>query len=219
LLSDQIRQYLSRTDDAARRMQQLIQDLLTFSSLNQNGDLFEKVNLGDLVQECIAELSDQIKSKEAHIQVDKLPEINGVVFQLRQLIDNLLVNSLKYSRDGVKPEIVIKAKILDKSNPAYPKLLHPNKQYLLITLSDNGIGFDQKYAEEIFMPFKRLHTRDTYPGTGIGLATCKKIIENHQGFIEAEGHEGKGSTFFIYLPAKLVRSTSQKSGKMPNHIN
>ncbi|MBK8503813.1 MAG: PAS domain-containing protein [Saprospiraceae bacterium] len=204
LLSDQINQYLSRTEDAARRMQQLILDLLAFSSLNQNGDLFEKVNLADLMQECIAELSEQIKSKDAQIKFDNLPEIKGVPFQLRQLIDNLLANSLKYSKDAIRPKIEIKSRILDKSDPAYRHLLNPKRKYLLISISDNGIGFDQKYASEIFLPFKRLHTRDTYPGTGIGLATCKKIVENHQGLIAAESRLGQGSTFLIYLPAKLT---------------
>ena len=214
LLSDKIKQYLSRTEDSAKRMQQLIQDLLAFSSLNQTDDLFEKVNLNQLIRECIADLSDQIKSQGAQINFDKLPEINGVPFQLRQLIDNLLVNSLKYSRIGVNPRIVIKSRVLDKSDAAYRNHLNPRKEYLQISFEDNGIGFNQKYAEEIFMPFKRLHTRETYPGTGIGLATCKKIVENHQGMITAKSIEGQGSTFFIYLPVKLAMVTSAKPRKM-----
>jgi signal transduction histidine kinase len=171
------------------------------------------VNLADLLQECISELSDLIEAKEAQINFDKLPEIKGVPFQLRQLIDNLLTNALKYSRDQIRPTIEIKSRMLDKSDPVYRNLPSPKKQYFVIAISDNGIGFDQKYAKEIFMPFKRLHTRDTYPGTGIGLATCQKIVENHQGLITAEGHVGQGSTFYIYLPAKLVTVNLEKPGK------
>jgi signal transduction histidine kinase len=181
-------------------MQTLIKDLLVFSSINEKASLFDQTDLTEIVQDCVQELTDQIQEKKAIIEVEDLPVVLGVPFQLRQLVINILDNALKYTREGIRPKIKITSKILDKGDPVLSKLPNSHDQYLKISFSDNGIGLDKNYAESIFNPFKRLHMKDEYPGSGIGLAICKKIVETHQGLITADGRKGFGSTFRVYLP-------------------
>ena len=130
---------------------------------------------------------------------DSLPTVSGISFQLRQLFVNLISNSIKFSRDGVPPEINITSRILSGNDIDNPNL-YPNQNYVEITLKDNGIGFSQEYAAKIFEVFQRLHAKGTYDGTGIGLAICKKIIDKHYGLIFAHSNPGEGAEFTIILP-------------------
>jgi light-regulated signal transduction histidine kinase (bacteriophytochrome) len=206
-LSDSGKDAFSRIQNAAKRMQTLIQDLLVYSRTDIGDRKFEKTNLTNIVKEVQAELEDTIQEKGATVDVQSLCEVNVNRFQFRQMINNLLCNALKFSRPGVPPCIVIsdgirKGAQLFLENPSLPEdRLDAEKEYCHISIADNGIGFDPLYNTKIFDVFQRLHKREDYVGTGIGLAIVKKIVENHNGFITASGKLNEGATFDIYLPA------------------
>jgi light-regulated signal transduction histidine kinase (bacteriophytochrome) len=191
--------YFARMQEAARRMQFLIQDLLAYSRTNKKEKEFLKTDLNALIEGVKNDLEQTIQEKGAILSAGDLPEINVIPFQLRQLFTNLFSNSLKFTRPNVAPEIKVKAK-LQKAKKIHLEGVDPAKDYWLITVQDNGIGFEPEYSTRIFEVFQRLHGKDEYDGTGIGLAICKKIIENHQGMITATGIPGQGATFSIYLP-------------------
>lgn len=198
-ISDTGKDYFMRIQKSANRMQMLIDDLLTFSRTNKADQVFETVDLNILLENAKQELAPTIEEKQATIRSNHLPTLEVIPFQFYQLLINLIGNSLKYSKPDVKPVIQITVEIIDR------KLLHdiranPQKSYYKISFIDNGVGFEQKYADNIFVLFQRLHGRSEYSGTGIGLAICKKIVENHQGFITAEGRPGIGASFHIFLP-------------------
>lgn len=191
---------LSRMTNATLRMTQLIDDLLSYSRIANGENKFEKCNLNDLWFQVMETLDTQIKEKKATITVGQLPEIEGIKPQLQQLFQNLLSNALKFTNPNHDLQIGLEA---TKVNPTNENpMLRPTLDYYQIVLRDNGIGFEQKYADKIFELFQRLHGRSTYEGTGLGLAICKKIVTNHQGVIEAFGEENKGATFVIYLPER-----------------
>jgi signal transduction histidine kinase len=144
-------------------------------------------------------LRERIEETQATFRADHLPHINASRFQFAQLFQNLLSNSLKFTKPGRLPVITIRANEVKGSSLPF-ETADKRKNYVQLTISDNGIGFDQQYAKRIFELFQRLHREEEYPGTGIGLAICKKIVENHQGFITATGAEEEGATFEIYLP-------------------
>jgi signal transduction histidine kinase len=146
-----------------------------------------------------AELKDEIQQKNAVIDVTNLCEIRIIPFQFRQLMHNLIGNSLKFSRAGVRPEIKITG-INDIGERLNNEALAPQKRYCHITVADNGIGFDNQYNVRIFEVFQRLHGKEQYNGTGIGLAIVKKIVENHDGIVTATGELNKGARFDIYIP-------------------
>jgi two-component system, chemotaxis family, CheB/CheR fusion protein len=198
-LSEKGKTYFSLMQGAAQRMQKLIDDLLSFSRLNSTERKFERVNLRTIVDEVIENLSENIKVKQATIDVGEMCEADIIVFQFRQLMHNLLSNALKFSKPGVKPHIKIKSRII-KGSKLRSKNLNPDKNYGHIMVSDNGIGFEEKYSEKIFEVFQKLHSKDEYPGTGIGLATVKKIVQHHNGSIHVSSSLNKGSTFDIYIP-------------------
>ncbi|WP_194778038.1 sensor histidine kinase [Pararhodonellum marinum] len=194
--------YFEKIKNSAHRMQQLIHDLLVLSHTSGAESKFEKVNLGEMLEIALQELGEEIAEKDAIIHRSHLPEINGIPFQLVQLFKNLLGNSLKYvSKDSV-PEIKIGTEPI---SPSDVKMFRDYNEIDLvkITVQDNGIGFDQKHAEKIFEMFKRLHGKNEYSGTGIGLSICKKIMENHKGFIFAKGIPNQGALFTILLPKNL----------------
>lgn len=205
-MSDNGKDYFSRINNAARRMQTLIEDLLAYSHASIPGRIFEIVNLNTIIEEIKAEFKDIILEKNVTIHAEKLDNVSINHSQFRQLITNLFTNSLKFSRPGIPPTITIKSKIatagfLQDENPALPAgRLLDTQDYCHISFSDNGIGFDPQYKTKIFEVFQRLHTKEEYAGTGIGLAIVKKIIENHKGAIKAKGELGKGATFDIYIP-------------------
>jgi light-regulated signal transduction histidine kinase (bacteriophytochrome) len=193
-LSPAAKEYFSRIQFAAERMKMLIINLLTYSSVNNSGQHHEETDLNQILQEVQNDLSEVIQQKSALIESSTLPRLKGVRFQIRQLFINIISNSLKFSKTDIRPHIIIDTEVIHEDN----------KKYYHIIISDNGIGFDPVYKEKIFDIFQRLHGQSEYTGTGIGLAICKKVIENHHGMISAHGEVGKGATFHIYLPVVAV---------------
>ncbi len=200
-LSEVGKDYFSRIQTSANRMRKLIDDLLLFSRTNKIDKSFEETDLNLILKNVLLELSTSIEEKRADIKSDLLPVLKVIPFQIYQLFQNLISNSLKYSKPDVLPFINFNCeKITAKSYPILKT--SSNNVYYKISVKDNGLGFEQQYAEKIFTIFKRLHTSAEYPGTGMGLSICKKIVENHSGFIFAEGWPGIGSVFTIFLPAE-----------------
>jgi len=198
-LSEKGKDYFRRMQAGAARMQNLIRDILTYSRTTITERILEVKDLNEVLAHSISELEVLITEKNASIESARLPTLKVIPFQIQQLFNNLLTNSLKFSRRDVQPRIQIKSELL--SGNALQNL-HPlpDIEYCHISFSDNGIGFEPEYSKKIFEVFQRLHARSEYAGTGIGLAICKKIVENHNGFIFAEGAPDKGATFHIYLP-------------------
>jgi hypothetical protein len=199
-LSDKAKEYFTRVQIAANRMQKLIDDLLLFSRANKADKVFERTDLQEIFDNARVELAQLIEEKNAQLQTTPLPVIEAIPFQIQQLFNNIIGNSIKYARNEVAPSIQVSAQWLQADQ--VPFLNHFAKaRFLEITFEDNGIGFDQQYADNIFKLFHRLHDDTSFTGTGIGLTICKKIVENHKGFIKAYGVKDKGATFKIYLPA------------------
>lgn len=198
-LSETGKSYLEKTRHSASRMRTLIDDLLLFSRSTRSGSTFEITDLNAIIEEVKDELYTRIEEKNAQITVAHLPIISAIPFQIKQLFLNIISNSLKYSRDHVQPVITITC---DKVNAMADEhiITLGRGNYYRIIFTDNGIGFDNAYSEKIFQLFNRLHHRKDYEGTGIGLAICRKIVENHQGFIFAEGQVNAGAKFSLYLP-------------------
>jgi PAS domain S-box-containing protein len=190
-LGDEGRNYIERMENAATRMQVLIDNLLNFSRLSRSKEPYIKVNLEELVKSVLSDLEISIEQKKAHIVINELPVIDAIPSQMRQLFQNLLSNALKFSSKEKEPVIILGS---EQFTDEY------GEEMSRIRVIDNGIGFDEKYADRIFNIFQRLHGRNEYEGTGIGLAVCKKIAENHGGSITAESEPGEGSTFVITLP-------------------
>lgn len=189
-----------RIQKSAARMQELIQDLLAFSRLNTADRNFEVTDLRVVIDDVISELSETITEKHAFIDVTELGQAKVIVFQFRQMMQNLLGNALKFSNPAIPPHITVKSRIASGSELNNETLL-PGERYCHITVEDNGIGFDPIYSEKIFDVFQRLHRKEQYNGTGIGLAIVKKIIENHNGVVTATGELNKGARFDMYIPA------------------
>jgi two-component system CheB/CheR fusion protein len=181
-------------------MQRLIEDVLTLSKLSNRTQEFEAVDLNQVLQMIKDDLEITVKEKEAKIKVGKLPVINGIGGQMHQVFQNLISNALKFT-NGARPEIEITHREL-KNNEAKEMKLRPGN-YHCITVRDNGIGFEEVYKDKIFGLFQRLNGSE-YDGTGIGLAICKKIMENHNGYIIAESKPNKGSEFNIIITQKQV---------------
>jgi PAS domain S-box-containing protein len=194
--SEKNRVYLERSVDAARRMQQLIDDLLVFSRVAGSAETLELVDLNKVWKEACGEFRETIEQVQATVQKTELPTVKGVPFQLRQLFVNLLGNSLKYRDDSRPPRIDITYTLI-----RMPEIADAwgGQWFHRIDIRDNGIGFDPRLSEKIFNMFERLHSREKYSGTGIGLAICKKIMENNHGFIQATGTPGEGATFSCFF--------------------
>lgn len=210
-LGDQGKDFLGRMQNAAKRMQILIEDLLSFSRVTSKVQPFAPVNLSKVVEGVLSDLETRIDRTQGQVTIGKLsnselhndqfskdesqgvlatkelPTINADSLQMRQLFQNLIGNALKFHQPDIPPEVVISAQITSNG-------------YCEIRVADNGIGFEEKYLDRIFTVFQRLHTRSEYEGTGIGLAICRKIVEGHNGTITATSTPGKGSTFIILLP-------------------
>jgi signal transduction histidine kinase len=199
-LSESGQSSFQRIQSAASRMQQLIEDLLTFSRISTTELKFERTDLNSIVEEVKLELSDTINEKKAIIESDELAILDIIPFQFRQLMNNLISNSLKFSHPGLPPHIIITNRFEKGKNLGVSEL-SPEKKYFHLRLQDNGIGFEKQYSERIFEVFQRLHSKEEYPGTGIGLAIVKKIVLNHNGIIKATSEPNHGATFDIYIPA------------------
>lgn len=194
-LEGEPKDYLDRMLNATQRMQQLINDLLTFSRATSSPMAFEKVDLTALIESVQQEMEPVIEDSKARIRLHNLPTIDANPVHMRQLFQNLISNAVKFRRDDIKPEISISAEIQETLAPGTNAA-----PICKITVSDNGIGFEKQFQDKIFEMFKRLHARGTYPGTGIGLAICQRIVERHHGNIQAISEPGKGTSFVITLP-------------------
>ncbi len=185
-LSEKGRDYLQRANAAAERMQNLIEGLLKYSRVATHARPFAPVDLEQVTHEVLDDLSAQIERTGALVHVAELPTVSADALQIRQLMQNLISNALKFHRVDTTPEVRIEATVVD--------------DIVQLSVSDNGIGFDPQYSRRIFRVFERLHGRGEYPGTGIGLALCRKIAERHGGGVVADGEPGIGSTFIVTLP-------------------
>ncbi|MBP1839439.1 PAS domain-containing sensor histidine kinase [Formosa algae] len=195
-------EYFNRMQNSAHRMQVLIKDLLTYSRTNTSTRAFEKTDLNTVLDEVKIDLKELIKEHQVTIEVGNLCTVHIIPFQFIQLMNNLINNSIKFAKADVPPVIKIDS-VIDKGSSFKLEQLVAEGEYCHIQVSDNGIGFDPQYSEQIFEVFERLHTRTAYEGTGIGLAIVKKIVENHDGYIFAKGEVNKGVTFNIYIPTEI----------------
>jgi signal transduction histidine kinase len=193
-LSERGVDYLRRANASAERMQRLIEDLLRYSRVSTQGRPFTQVELGRVTDEVLDDLDDQIQRSGATVRTGKLPRINADPSQMRQLMQNLISNALKFTRPGVPPEVEIDGKA--------------DSGWVTITVRDNGIGFDPQYSRRIFRVFERLHGRGSYAGTGIGLALCRKIAERHGGTVVADGVLDEGSIFTVTMQAQRAEAVS-----------
>jgi signal transduction histidine kinase len=193
-LDEKSKRHVDKIISSAERMKKIIGDLLDFSHLNRDESQMEKVDLNRILEDVKTDLELLIQQKEAVIRIDKLPVIDAIPVQMTQLFYNLMNNALKFSVEGVAPVISV---TIDNDSAGGPSR-DQTKNYLTIRFADNGIGFEQEYANRIFTMFQRLSSG--YAGTGIGLALCKKIVENHKGSIQAQSQPGKGASFKIVLP-------------------
>jgi signal transduction histidine kinase len=198
ILDDDGKSNLNRIQQAAERMQALITDILTFSKISAEKVTFADCDLKALINDVLTDVDEEIRQKNAMIEMDDLFTIQANPVLIRPLFFNLIHNALKYSKKDTNPVIRIRSELSAAENGQ--GIIPTIKQYCRIYIEDNGIGFDQKYAEEIFGMFKRLHRHADFEGTGIGLALCKKIVEQHKGYISARSKINEGSTFIISLP-------------------
>ncbi len=194
--------YLAKIRRSANRMTNLIKDLLDYSKVEGGNRSFEEVHIDTVIANVLEDYEILIEQKKAVIKVSALPIIPAIPLQMNQLFYNLIGNALKFAKENIAPKINITSRILTTDEILSYEKLQSNKTYSEITITDNGIGFNPKFAEQIFEIFQRLHGKDDYEGTGIGLALCKKIVENHKGLIFAEAKENEGATFHIILPIK-----------------
>jgi signal transduction histidine kinase len=197
-LSTRGRDYVERMQQAAARMQALINDLLTFSRVTTQARPFTPLDLTRVVREVLTDLEVRIEQVGGRVEVGALPALDADPLQMRQLLQNLLGNALKFSRPETPPVVRVSSHALPV--PAAAPGAAPSPPWCQLMVADNGIGFDEKYLDRIFAPFQRLHGRSAYEGTGIGLAVCRKIAERHGGNITAQSTPGQGATFIVTLP-------------------
>ncbi len=194
--------YLERMSKAGEQMSALIQDLLAYSKMNNQQVQLQVVSLRQVLEKVLNTLELRIEQTGAIIEIDTLPAILGDETQLGQLFQNLLSNSIKFSKPNQRPVIHITSRTIPREElPAEVIPMSQARRFRLINVSDNGVGFNEKFVDRIFEVFQRLHSKSDFKGTGIGLAICQRVVENHGGWISAHGEEGKGATFSIYLPA------------------
>ncbi len=196
VLSERGRDYLQRAGASAERMQRLIEDLLKFSRVSTQSRPFVPVDLGEVTREVLEDLDEQVRGSEALVHVGALPTISADAPQMRQLLQNLISNALKFRREDVRAEIDISAVT--------------EEGWVKLSVRDNGIGFEEQYAERIFRVFERLHGRGVYPGTGIGLPLCLKIAERHGGTVLAESVPGQGSTFTVVMQTERTEAVTDR---------
>jgi len=196
-MDEETEKYFKKIINSSKRMQMLINDLLSFSRQSISSSDFERTDLNTLAKEAIAELEIEVEKSNAKIHLGELPVVWAIPSLMKQLFHNLVSNAIKFRAKGVEPIIRIEGKKTYEPD----RSLNGSKCYK-VSISDNGIGFDPKYSDEIFMVFKRLNSYHEYEGTGVGLSICKKILEKHSGSIIAQSEPGKGSTFSFVLPEK-----------------
>ena len=195
---------LLKISKASERMQRLINDLLKFSRHASNTEDFVETNLNEILNEVVADVELDIQKRAAKVEWKDLPVIWGIPSQVRQLFQNLISNSLKFSHPDAAPQIEIYSESVFGAQVPEVGEKHYKNIYHRIHVRDNGIGFDAKYAEDIFVVFKRLHSYHEFEGTGIGLSICKKIVDRHNGYISATSKPNEGATFTITLPGRGI---------------
>lgn len=216
-LGDEGNDYIRRMRDAAGRMQVLINDLLTFSRVTTKAKPFQKIDLNKIVGEVVSDLEIRIEKTNGQVEIGELPEIDADPVQMRQLLQNLIGNALKFHKANESPVIKVFAqKIVNEEKESLinadeihstitdEKLNNAENNFFQLVIKDNGIGFDEKYLDRIFTVFQRLHGRSEYEGSGIGLAVCRKIVERHNGQITAHSEPEKGATFIVTLPLTQI---------------
>lgn len=199
-IDEEMDRNLDKIVKASERMQLLINDLLKFSRNTSSNEDFSLLDLNELISEVMADMEIDIETNEAQIQIDPLPRVWGISSQMRQLFQNLVGNALKFKKKEAVPVIHIYV----EADKTLANNKNGNNQFSRIVVQDNGIGFDPKFVNEIFVVFKRLHSYHEFEGSGVGLSICKKIIERHNGFITAESKIGWGSKFIIDLPVTKI---------------
>jgi signal transduction histidine kinase len=184
-------------------MQRLIENLLSYSQVTNDEGILEKVDLNEVLQSAKNDLEILIGEKNAIINASPLPTITGIQFQMHQLFLNLMSNSLKFSREGILPEIKITARVI--KGPDVPSMDSGNgsHKYHHLSFTDNGIGFGSEHTDRIFEAFRRINVKGAIGGAGIGLTIVKKVVENHNGIISAEGNPGHGAVFNVYIPIEV----------------
>lgn len=202
-LDDTGEDYIKRMQAAASRMQVLIEDLLTFSQVSRNMQKHKELKIITILKEVIDDLEEQMRRENATIEIGKIPTIQGEYSQVKRLFQNLINNAIKFHKKDVSPRVTIKGQIVSNlmASEFFPVSL-ASRNYVMITVEDNGIGFQREYSEKIFNIFQRLHGRLEYEGTGIGLSICRKIMSNHQGYITARSEFGFGSRFILIFPTE-----------------
>lgn len=191
-LPDEAKDYLSRMLSSAGRMRRLIDDLLTYSRVTTQAKPFEPTDLNQVLADVLSDLELRIEQAGAQVTSEKLPVIDADAVQMRQVLQNLVANALKFQRPGVPPRVAVTSR-KEGGN-------------VVLSVADNGIGFEEKYLDRIFTIFQRLHGKHQYEGTGVGLAVCRRIVERHGGTITAKSVPGEGATFLVTLPANHLRS-------------
>lgn len=216
-LADEARDYIRRMRDASARMQTLINDLLTFSRVTTKAQPFSQIDLTEVVKEVVSDLEVRIEQTQAKIEIGQLPQIDADTLQMRQLLQNLIGNALKFHRGNESPIVKIYGEDFSETNGSFQinnQEIHATssgfgtigsgERVCRIVVQDNGIGFEEKYLDRIFTVFQRLHGRSEYEGSGVGLAVCRKIVERHNGTITAESAPDKGAKFIVTLPLKQI---------------
>ena len=196
--------YMGRMTGAVGRMQKLIEDLLTFARVTTRGERMTMTDLADVIRPVLSDLEIAIEESGATVTVSEMPTLPVDAPQLGQLFQNVIGNALKFRHDDIAPEITVTATHVAAQNPGG----EPPNGWYDITIADNGVGFDEKFAGKIFAPFQRLHRASEFSGTGVGLSVCRRIAERHQGTISARSPEGEGATFVVRLPTSLLDEMS-----------
>jgi two-component system CheB/CheR fusion protein len=191
---------VDKISTSSKRMSELIEDLLNFSAISRNNQKFSKTNLTRILKKILVDFDLIITEKKASVTIGKLPSLQVIPLQMEQLFHNLLSNALKFAQKDVDPVISVDSHYLSKKEMINYPTLNKRRHYYEIIFKDNGIGFEDEYKDQIFVIFQRLNSKHSFPGTGIGLALCRKIIENHQGLIFAESKVREGTEFHIILP-------------------
>jgi PAS domain S-box-containing protein len=216
-LGEQGRDYLRRMEAAAARMRDLIEDLLTLSRVTTQARPFARVDLTEVAEEVVSDLEAAIEESGGRVELESLPTVDADRPQMRQLFQNLIVNALKFRKEGQPPVVKVRGEVHEERRRAGGNgpLLN---ELCRIAVEDDGIGFDEEHLERIFVPFQRLHGRNAYEGTGMGLAICRKVVERHGGEITAHSAPGQGATFVVTLPAKQQDGEPQAGrGEFDHH--
>ena len=190
--------YLARMGSAAQRMQQLIDDLLSYSRVTTGAQPFIAIDLNDVVADVLSDIEVQLEQVAGSVEYQGLPSLEADPVQMRQLFQNLISNALKFHKQDVPPQVVITSRVIGKTHPSCE-----------ISVQDNGIGFEEKYVDRIFTIFQRLHGRHEYEGTGVGLAVCRRIVDRHGGSLTAKSEPGKGATFIVTIPLKAPKKEEE----------